>query len=208
MFFELSNHLAHGVAFGFGAMRCSAGLLACLLFFCCRGSEARTDVFFTPSPDCEIHIAAAADRAERSVDAAVYALTNARIAAALKRAAERGVTVRILADRLQAAGRFSRVAELRGAGVDVHVHFGYKTEHNKFAVFDGKSVVTGSYNWTENASRNNSENCLFVFDDDVTVKRYFLRFEELWQLNSADKSWQWFESHSARNAGKKVQKNP
>ena len=30
--------------------------------------------------------------------------------------------------------------------------------HHKYAVFDGKLLLTGSYNWTRSAARNNEEN--------------------------------------------------
>lgn len=68
---------------------------------------------------------------------------------------------RILTDRLQAGIKTSKVQELYNFGIKIHVNSKYKIEHNKFAVFDLKNVITGSYNWTETASNKNSENCLF-----------------------------------------------
>ena len=55
----------------------------------------------------------------------------------------------------------------------------HKIEHNKFAVFDDVHIVSGSYNWTTNASKNNSENCLFFNQPN---KEYSHRFEYLWNL--------------------------
>lgn len=57
----------------------------------------------------------------------------------------------------------------------------HKIEHNKFAIFDGVHMVSGSYNWTTNASKNNSENCVFF---DQPNKEYSNRFEYLWNLYS------------------------
>ena len=50
--------------------------------------------------------------------------------------------------------------------------------HHKFAIFDGKLLVTGSYNWTDSAERVNHENVLFV-DDPAVIQRYQAHFERL-----------------------------
>jgi phosphatidylserine/phosphatidylglycerophosphate/cardiolipin synthase-like enzyme len=45
-------------------------------------------------------------------------------------------------------------------------------------VFDRNEILTGSYNWTRSASRNNSENCLFIRDE---AEKYQRRFNQLWK---------------------------
>ena len=52
--------------------------------------------------------------------------------------------------------------------------------HHKFAVFDAKTTLTGSYNWTRSAARHNEENLLVTTDPTVT-SAYMGAFEELWQ---------------------------
>lgn len=68
-----------------------------------------------------------------------------------------------------------------GLNLHTNVRLNKKTkiEHNKFAVFDNKSVVTGSYNWTNPASKSNSENCVFF---DQPHKEFSNRFAYLWKL--------------------------
>lgn len=51
--------------------------------------------------------------------------------------------------------------------------------HNKIGIFDKKIVVTGSYNWTENAEKYNYENAVFL-DDKESVEKYIKEFEGLW----------------------------
>lgn len=46
-----------------------------------------------------------------------------------------------------------------------------KFMHNKFCVIDGKTVVTGSYNWTNYAETRNLEN-IIVSDDSNLVREY------------------------------------
>lgn len=51
--------------------------------------------------------------------------------------------------------------------------------HNKFAVFDGKLAVTGSFNWTTSADDYNFENALFLSDPAI-VARIEEEFERIW----------------------------
>jgi mitochondrial cardiolipin hydrolase len=51
--------------------------------------------------------------------------------------------------------------------------------HHKFAVFDGRRLMTGSFNWTCSASEQNEEN-LLVTPDPVLVGLFGARFEYLW----------------------------
>ena len=68
-----------------------------------------------------------------------------------------------------------------------------KIEHNKFAIYDRLVASTGSFNWTTPATRKNSENCLFVIHDKKAVAKYFERFEQLWSINTQQKSDNWFK---------------
>ena len=51
--------------------------------------------------------------------------------------------------------------------------------HNKFAVIDDHILITGSFNWTPTAERNNEENLLIIKDAPIIAK-YRERFEYLW----------------------------
>lgn len=154
------------------------------------------EVYFSPSNACEESIVKMINGSRREIDVAVYSLNNADIVEALKEADRRGVKVRILTDRLQAAGRSSKVRELYRAGVNIRVHSKHKIEHNKFAVFDGETAVTGSYNWTEPATGKNSENCIF-FHDGAAVAAFSERFVWLWSVNTKEKSDRWFAKKEA-----------
>lgn len=135
-------------------------------------------VFFTPSMDCEKNIVKAIDSANK-MDIAVYSITNPTITNSLIAAHKRGAKIRIITDRTQAKGKGSLVGKLRDAGIPVVTNIKHKIEHNKFAVFDGKHIVSGSYNWTTNASQYNSENCTFF---DQPNKEYTNRFKYLWDM--------------------------
>ena len=150
-------------------------VIAAVTFLVCRWYFAPV-AFFTPGPQCADNIIREINRAH-TIDIAVYAITAPDIADAIVAAHGRGVRVRIVSDRTMAAHHASQIPRLRDAGIAVATNTQYKIEHNKFAVFDNRRVVTGSFNWTTNASDSNSENCVFFIQ---THGEFNARFEYLW----------------------------
>jgi len=53
--------------------------------------------------------------------------------------------------------------------------------HHKFIVVDGKKVLTGSYNWSQNAFERNWENAVVVTNRAVAAS-FQLEFKYLWDL--------------------------
>ena len=153
-----------------------------VIFFFCHLAWSKTEAYFTPSLDCENQIINLINNSENSIDVAVYAINNNAIVSALKKAHKKGVKIRILTDRVQATQKNSKVKELEDAKIPLIRHRKYKVQHDKFAIFDGKKAVTGSYNWTNSASRKNAENCFFF--SNKSVEKYVDRFETLWDLNT------------------------
>jgi len=135
-------------------------------------------IFFTPGVECEDNIIARINKSNK-IDIAVYSITNPDITNAIIAAHERGATIRVITDRTQAKGKKSLVGTIQKAGIPVLMNKKHKIEHNKFAVFDDVHIVSGSYNWTTNASMYNSENCLFFNQPN---KEYSHRFEQLWNI--------------------------
>ena len=143
-----------------------------------RHAVAPTDmvVYFTPGTECEDRIIAEINRAT-TIDIAVYSITNSKIANAIITAHRRGARIRIITDRTMAGHKSSMIDELVTAGIPVRTNRRHKIEHNKFAVFDNRRMVTGSYNWTTAATKYNSENCIFL---PHPALEYSKRFEVLW----------------------------
>ena len=134
------------------------------------------EAFFTPGTECEDRIIAELGRAT-TIDIAVYSITNPKIANAIIAAHQRGARVRIVTDRTMAGHKSSMIDELAATGIPVRTNRRHKIEHNKFAVFDNRRMVTGSYNWTTAATKYNSENCIFL---PHPAQEYSKRFEVLW----------------------------
>ncbi|HEV2177749.1 MAG TPA: phospholipase D-like domain-containing protein [Terriglobia bacterium] len=148
-----------------------------------------TDVIFTRSGSAANVIEELIRQARLTVDAALYRFSNRRLARALGDAAARGVAVRLV---LNSNDHYeeNRAAQetLRDYGIAFRLSRGRggpgSKMHHKFAVFDRRWVVTGSYNWTLESEGSNYENLLALGSRRVAVE-YSREFEKLWAEGGA-----------------------
>jgi len=148
------------------------------------GQAAIDGPYFSDRDQPGEQVIAAINRARATLDVAMFDLTHPDITAALDRARRRGVRIRLVADESQARDRRSEVPYLRSRGMAVRLSGGFhgarSTMHDKFAVFDGQTVATGSFNWTSSADRYNFENLIFISSPAV-AGRYEAAFRRIWE---------------------------
>lgn len=141
--------------------------------------RAVADACFSPQDDCPGRICSLLDRCTQSVDICVFTITDDRISSSIRRTHQRGIDVRIITDNEKMFDAGSDIQRLQGAGIPVRVDRSPFHMHHKFAIFDRKILLTGSYNWTRGASMNNEENFI-VTDESRLVARFRQLFEQLW----------------------------
>ena len=136
-------------------------------------------------------IIAAIDASRESIDLALHGLALSEFMDALSRAKERGVRVRLVMNRHHVypekpgQRRSREVQRLIDEGFELRTLRGgdaHGAMHNKFALFDGKLLETGSYNWARAADRSHFENALFI-DHAHRLEGY----REMWK-------WMWEQS--------------
>lgn len=136
--------------------------------------------FFSPGTACIQEVLRQFHNARRSCDVCVFTITDDRITSAILEAHGRGVAVRVITDDEKSHDLGSDIDRLKAAGVPCKMDVGNAAHmHHKFALFDGRRVVSGSFNWTRSASEQNEEN-LIVTPDPVLVRAFAARFEDLW----------------------------
>jgi mitochondrial cardiolipin hydrolase len=145
------------------------------------GGPAETaGAYFSPGTTCIQEVLRQFDRARQSCDVCVFTITDDRISEAILRAYARGVKMRIITDDEKSHDLGSDVDRLRAAGIPCKMDVGNVAHmHHKFALFDGKRLMTGSFNWTRSASEQNEEN-LIITPDPVLVAAFQARFDDLW----------------------------
>jgi phosphatidylserine/phosphatidylglycerophosphate/cardiolipin synthase-like enzyme len=115
-------------------------------------------VCFAPEEDCAAFAVQAIDRARRQILVSAYNLTTGSgIVEALVRARERGVDVRLIADKRTPCERNPGIAALAQAGTPIWIDRAVPIAHAKTMVIDGALTLMGSYNWTRNAARNSED---------------------------------------------------
>ncbi|MBR6023133.1 MAG: KTSC domain-containing protein [Kiritimatiellae bacterium] len=134
--------------------------------------ETKIDALCAFNEECEEVVLRAIAAAKTSIYVAAYAFTRTRIANALAEASRRGVRVALKMDSRQAEhpGAQRLLDLLRDAGVSVSLIFvegDYAAMHNKFMVFDLRTLVTGSYNFTTQAQVVNWENLVWIDSPDM-----------------------------------------
>jgi hypothetical protein len=97
----------------------------------------------------------AVNGAEREILVSAYSLTiGSGIPETLARAAQRGVNVRLIADKTTPCERKAGVDLIVGAGASVWIDRGVRIAHSKTMVIDGKFTLAGSTNWSRGAALN------------------------------------------------------
>lgn len=128
-------------------------------------------VWFSPNGQCEAEIVSEIDHACSSIFVTAYDFTSRPIADALQRAQTRGVKVAIVQD-LSASIELGSVSPLNVARhLDVYLDSHERIMHSKYIILDSQKVLTGSYNWTNNAEHSNAEN-LVLLDDPATAATF------------------------------------
>lgn len=141
------------------------------------------EVYFTKGKDCESQIIKRI-QSSKDIKVAMYILTNKNIKEALITAIENDATVTLVLDRVEAYKKYSASHDLLRFGANIRIsNKQFKIQHNKIAIFDNTSIVAGSYNWTEAASNNNSEDCLFYDSNKEVINKYLKRFEYLYSIS-------------------------
>jgi mitochondrial cardiolipin hydrolase len=146
-----------------------------------QGASTTTaaDAYFSPKDDCARVLTRLIEASRRSVDVCVFTITDDRLSDALITAHRRGVALRVITDDDKAADLGSDIGRLSAAGVAVRQDRSPFHMHHKFAIYDGRQLSNGSYNWTRGAARDNQEN-LIVCDEPRLLSAFSAAFERLW----------------------------
>jgi phosphatidylserine/phosphatidylglycerophosphate/cardiolipin synthase-like enzyme len=130
------------------------------------------------------HLVDLIDGATETIHIASFEFNLDEVADALVSAHQRGVEVQwvtddehgLEADEEDDHGQF---ATLETAGIEIKDDSRSALMHNKFWIFDGKTVWTGSTNITQNGTLKNNNNVI-VFQSQGVADIYETEFQEMW----------------------------
>ena len=136
--------------------------------------------YFSPNEGCPQRIMQLINAARSDLDICVFTITDDRLTDAILAAHQRQVAIRIITDNEKAFDLGSDVERLQSAGIQLKVDQTPFHMHHKFALFDRQLLLTGSYNWTRGAARDNLENFI-VTGERRLVEPFQEVFERLWR---------------------------
>lgn len=114
------------------------------------------------------------NQAQKTIDVCAFELDNKVITDALVKAVGRGVRVRLVTETNYLNESGVKALKQVGVGVVDDQRDG-ALMHDKFMVFDNKTVWTGSMNFTENCAYKNNNHGIF-FDDARLAANYATKF--------------------------------
>lgn len=136
--------------------------------------------FFCPADSCANQLTERIGLADQQIDIAIYSFTSEEISDALIAAHQKGIKLRVVFDAGQAKSQYSADEKLENAGIQIRrLDLSRGILHDKFAVIDGKTVATGSFNYSNNADQYNRENLVFIQNSKIAAQ-YEAEFESLW----------------------------
>lgn len=142
--------------------------------------QTQTEVYFSPGNECLDAIRNRIMASYKTIDICIFTISDNRISDVLIDALKRRVQIRLLTDNDKLWDLGSDVEELSKAGVPIKIDATANHMHHKFALFDGKYLLTGSYNWTRSAAERNHENVM-ITTDRKAYKAYAEEFGRLWE---------------------------
>jgi phosphatidylserine/phosphatidylglycerophosphate/cardiolipin synthase-like enzyme len=134
-------------------------------------------VCFSPHQNCTSFIVEQIAKARTEVLVLAYYLTNKAIVRAICAAKDRQVPVSIVFDRVNEQERYAQTTQQLAGCADVRVDDQAPIQHNKVMVIDRAHVITGSFNFSENARRN-AENVTFIEGQPETAEVFAAEFRE------------------------------
>ena len=128
--------------------------------------------------------------AKKTLDVAIYCLTDPQIANAIVQAKKRSVTVRVLTDHDQSTTKDQKALlnSIKKAGIPVKMNSHSGIMHLKVTIADRSVVTTGSYNYTKAANTVNDE-VFVVLNSPSAADSFEKEFNRMWNDTKGYKNY-------------------
>jgi len=140
-----------------------------------------TDInaYFSPDNDIERILVKRIAKAKKSVYFMAFSFTSDPMGEAMIAAHKKGVTVEGVFEKRGSDTAESEYKKMLVEGIPVALDRNKRNMHHKVIIIDEKTVITGSYNFSKNASRKNDENILVIDNAEIAAK-YIAEFKHLY----------------------------
>jgi phosphatidylserine/phosphatidylglycerophosphate/cardiolipin synthase-like enzyme len=136
------------------------------------GRVPSTAAFFSPKGGCMEALVRELKAARKEILVQAYSFTSEPITMALVDAKKRGLHVEVLLDHSNEKEQYSDLHIFLEHGLPPLIDSNHPIAHNKVMIIDQKTIVTGSYNFTNQAEHENAENMLIIKGNPELVRAY------------------------------------
>lgn len=129
-------------------------------------------VYFSPKGGCQAAIVREMMQARSEILVQAYSFTADPLTFALVELKKKGVTVDIILDKSNEIDRYSDLRVFIENSMDVKIDHDHAIAHNKIMIIDKKVLITGSYNFTNQAESDNAENVVIIKGNSQLIQQY------------------------------------
>jgi len=138
-------------------------------------------VYFSPEDDVMNRIIPVVRGAQSSIRFLAFSFTDFPLAEAMIDRAGRGVDVAGVFEKVGSETESSELRTLYCARIPVRQDGNPRFLHDKLIILDNRYVITGSFNFSTNATENNDENVIII-DNAEIASLYMQEFGRVWSI--------------------------
>lgn len=136
-------------------------------------------ILFAPKERVVAAIAVALSSAQQSIRFMAFSFTLDDVAGVMQQKAMQGVTIQGIFERTGSETRTSELTPLFCSGLDVRQDGNTFVLHHKVFIIDNRTVIAGSFNFSQGARDENDENLVIISDPDLALQ-YIDEFNRRW----------------------------
>jgi phosphatidylserine/phosphatidylglycerophosphate/cardiolipin synthase-like enzyme len=135
---------------------------------------------FCPEDNCEDKVLNELNKAEKSIYFMTFSFTSKPISELLVQKKKQELDIKGVWEERRTEMEYEKYNYLANKGIDIKKDENKYIMHHKVFIIDNQTVITGSYNPTNNGNENNDENILIIHDKEI-ADRYLEEFERLYK---------------------------
>jgi len=145
-------------------------------------------VYFSSHGGCADAILKELNKAKSSILVQAYSFTSPLIVKALVTAHKRGVKVEVIVDKSQRTKKYSPADFMSNQGIPTRINAVNTVAHNRVMIIDGKTLITGSFNFTKPGEEKNVGDLMVIRDKSLAAT-----YVESWKVH-----WEHSEPYARR----------
>lgn len=137
---------------------------------------------FSPENEPDKFIIDEIKGAKKQIYFMAFSFTHDGIGQAMIDKYKQGIEVKGIFETTGAKTQYSEYPKMKNEGIDVRLDANKYNLHHKVIIIDGKEVMMGSFNFSENATKSNDENLLTIRNNTFISQNYLDEFNSLYSI--------------------------